>query len=470
MSAAPLLAPPAGPPSVAAAWSVAPPAAPGVHLGEVLAALSRALDLTEGQPAGHTLRSCAIAMRLADALALDEGRREALYYAMLLKDAGCSSNAARMAALFGADDRWVKPRMKAVDWHRRVRLAVATLRTVGRGLPLRERWRHVVGITQTPDMTRELMLVRCERGAAIARGLGFGDEVAEAIRCLDEHWCGAGYPDGLAGTAIPLLARIANLAQAVETVHAEHGLAAALRVARRRRGTWFDPALVDVLHRALGRDRAWWRALGAGVVEDEVAAGVPPGRTRGVADAELDAVAAAFAEIIDAKSPFTYRHSFNVADWARRILATLGDDAEAQRRLHRAGLLHDVGKLGVSNRILDKNGPLTPEERTEVARHPLYTWDILARVGAFRDFAWTAATHHEKLDGSGYPWGLSAPELDRPARVLAVADIWEALTADRPYRAGMPPERALAILEKERGTGLCPDAVDALTVCVTRDA
>ena len=442
---------------------------PVVSLAELLGAFSYALDITEGQPAGHTLRSCAIAMRLADLLGLEAPRREALYYAMLLKDAGCSSNAARMAALFGADDRWVKPRMKAVDWHRRARLAAATLRTVGRGLPLRERWRHVVGLARTPDVTRDLMLVRCERGAAIARGLGFGDETASAIRCLDEHWNGAGYPDGLQGEAIPLLARIANLAQAVETVHATHGLRAALRMARQRRGSWFDPRLVALLG-TLARERVWWQALRAGAMEERVAADAPRGGAHVVGEGELDAVASAFAEIIDAKSPFTYRHSLNVADWARRIHATLGAGGAEQRRIHRAGLLHDVGKLGVSNRILDKNGPLTPAERGEVARHPLFTWDILSRVGAFRDFAWTAATHHEKLDGSGYPWGLTATELDQPARVLAVADIWEALTADRPYRAGMPVEKALGILEKERGTGLCPEAVDALHECVTRES
>ncbi len=144
----------------------------------------------------------------------------------------------------------------------------------------------------------------------------------------------------------------------------------------------------------------------------------------------------------------------------------MGFDAETLRRTRRAGLLHDIGKVGVSNRILDKNGPLADDERAAVQSHPLYTWEILGKVSAFSSFARQASTHHEKLDGTGYPWKLRGDELDAPSRALVVADIYEALTADRPYRAGMPVEKALGILDKERGTKLDPAMVDALAECV----
>ena len=116
----------------------------GVSLSEVLSALSYALDLTEGAPAGHTMRSCLIGMRLAEEAGIGPAERSALYYAILLKDAGCSSNAGRMAALFGSDDQWVKPRMKMVDWHQRVRLAVTTAMTVGHGRPIVDRVRQFI--------------------------------------------------------------------------------------------------------------------------------------------------------------------------------------------------------------------------------------------------------------------------------------------------------------------------------------
>jgi putative nucleotidyltransferase with HDIG domain len=426
----------------------------------VLSALSYALDLTEGAPAGHTMRTCLIGMRLAQEAGLGAMEQSALYYAILLKDAGCSSNAGRMAALFGSDDRWVKPRMKLVDWHDRMSLALKTALTVGQGRSLSIRVRQFMAIARTQDMTRDLILIRCDRGAAIARQLGFPDDTADAIRSLDEHWCGLGYARGLSGSDIPLLARIANLAQTVEAFFTQGGPRAALRVARKRSGTWFDPSLVRLVQ-GWRRDRDWWTLL-RGDVTDAVVAAEPSDRVMNVDEEGLDAVCRAFADIIDAKSPFTFRHSTRVADVAREVARQCGLDAAEQRRIYRAGLLHDIGKLGVSNNILDKNGPMTAEERTLMEAHPRFTLEILDRVSAFRRFAWTASLHHEKLDGSGYPFGKRAEELDLPARILVVSDIYDALTSDRPYRAGMHEAQATSILERERGTKLCPVALDAL--------
>ena len=432
-----------------------------VKLSEVLAALSRALDLTEGQPMGHSVRTCMIGMRLGVELGLDEATRTALYYGLLLKDAGCSSNAARMSAIFGADDQFVKSNMKLVDWHKRVRLAVQTARTVGKGQSLPKRIAYFLGIARTPDMTREIIQTRCDRGAEIALGLGFPAATAGAIRSLDEHWNGGGYPKGIGGEEIPLLARIANLAQVTDVFVRAKGVKQALGVARARSGAWFDPQLVRRLC-AWERDRAWWARLDDPELANEVIGIEPGAHTLRLGEEGLDTVARAFADIIDAKSPYTFRHSSNVAAFAVGIGEQVGIDETGSRRLRRAGLLHDIGKLGISSRILDKPDKLTAEERTEIERHPLYTWEILARVGAFSDFAWMAALHHEKLDGSGYPWRIDAKGLDREARILAVADIYEALVADRPYRAGMTPDVALGIIRREAGAKLCIDAVGGL--------
>ncbi|HET7320872.1 MAG TPA: HD domain-containing phosphohydrolase [Longimicrobiaceae bacterium] len=436
-----------------------------VSLSQLLSALSHALDLTEGQPPGHTLRSCAIGMRIGEAIGLDSDERSALYYALLLKDAGCSSNAERFASLFGAADQKVKYRMKFGDWHHRLRLAVRTARTVGVGRSLPTRVRHFLQIAGTQEMTRNLIRIRCDRGAGIALHLGFPAATADAIRNLDEHWCGLGYPEGRHGEAIPLLARIANLAQCVEIFHTRDGSRRALRIAKTRSGTWFDPQLVDVLL-DWERDRDWWAELRGPEILERVVAAEPHDRRRTVDDAGLDAVASAFADIVDAKSPFTFRHSTNVALYAVAIAEELGMSAAERRRLFRAGLLHDIGKLGISSGILEKRGPLTPEERREMEAHPLYSWQILSRVDAFREFARMASLHHEKLDGSGYPWGVTGEDLDPAARILCVADIYEALTADRPYRAGMTPAAALAIIHKDSGPRLCADSVAGLDAWV----
>ncbi|MGQ0643683.1 MAG: HD-GYP domain-containing protein [Gemmatimonadaceae bacterium] len=436
-----------------------------VATSEVLAALSRALDLTEGQPLGHSVRACVIGMRLGQTIALSEAELAALYYALLLKDAGCSSNAARMAALYGSDDQAIKPRLKIVDWDDRMRVAIETWRNTGLNASLWSRVNYFLGIAREENVAKEIIAARCERGADIARRLGFPESTVRAIHSLDEHWNGKGYPDGKRGDEIPLLSRILNVAQTIEVFLARDGVDAAVEVLLDRRGRWFDPVLVDhVLE--WKRDCEWWQSLHKPNVEANVLALEPGRRARTLDESGLDEVAQAFADIIDAKSPFTYRHSSNVAMYACAIGERTGFDPETLRRTRRAGLLHDIGKVGISNRILDKNGPLTADERSTIQRHPEYTWEILSRVTAFASFARQASLHHEKLDGTGYPWRVGSDELDPMARALVVADIYEALTADRPYRAGMQSEEALRIIERERGAKLDASAIDALAAAV----
>jgi putative nucleotidyltransferase with HDIG domain len=217
----------------------------------------------------------------------------------------------------------------------------------------------------------------------------------------------------------------------------------------------------------LARDGDWVTSIDSPGLRGRAGKMEPPDRVRVVGTGGLDTVAEAFAEIIDAKSPYTYRHSANVAALARGVGRQMGVGELEERRLVRAGLLHDIGKLGVSNRILDKPGPLTDEERTVVERHPLYTREILERVSAFENLIETAAYHHERLDGSGYPWRLAGAQLDGPARILAVADVYEALTADRPYREPLTPDAALTLMARDCGTRLCAGALDALEASVS---
>jgi putative nucleotidyltransferase with HDIG domain len=444
------------------------PRATEVRLAEVISALTYALDLTEGQRPGHTLRTTLIAMRLGREMALDADTMGALYYASLLKDAGCSSNAARMAALFGTDDQSVKRDMRLVDWHDRWRLAMRTARNCGVGRNPIARIQHFLRIAGTPEMTREIIQARCERGAQIAVALGFPGATSEAIAHVDEHWCGLGHPVGLAGHDIPVLSRVLLLAQTVEAYWMENGIAAALDMARKRRGRWFDPAMVDVVL-SWKRDAKWWEHLADYAALDDAVVVLEPGGTPIVAtDERLDAISYAFAAVIDAKTPFTYRHSTNVARYAVGIATSMGANADVARDVLRAGLLHDIGKLGVSNRILDKPGRLTDEERDEVKKHPLWTLQILERVSAFQHFAVSSARHHERIDGKGYPWGVGAVDLDFTARVLAASDVYEALTADRPYRAGMELPKVLGIMRSDSGTAFDPAVFEATEALADR--
>jgi putative nucleotidyltransferase with HDIG domain len=173
--------------------------------------------------------------------------------------------------------------------------------------------------------------------------------------------------------------------------------------------------------------------------------------------------------VIDAKSPYTSGHSTRVAQFATMIGEQMGVPAVRRRWLHRAALLHDIGKLGVSNTILDKPGKLDTAEWEIMRTHASHTQEILGRVGALNDLAPVAAAHHERLDGRGYPLGLSDVQISRETRIITICDFYDALTAERPYRSAMPTDEALAIIGAEVGSAIDSDCFDALLTVVPRD-
>ena len=429
-----------------------------IRLSELVSALSHALDVTGGQPMGHAERTCLIGQRLADAAGLTSAQRSSLFYALLLKDAGCSTTAAHIATTFGNDDQQVKRESRLIDAHRPSTALGYLRRNVAPGAPLRQRARHLRAVVaMSHGGVDELERMRCERGADIARAIGLDEDAATAIAQLFEHWDGHGHPGDRQGEEIAPLARIACLSQTMEFFWQQGGAAAACDVARSRRGTWFDPALVDTVD-ALEHDVAFWASLEAPDVE----AVEPADRVERADDARLDRVAEAFAGIVDAKSPYTARHCAGVAEIAEGIASSMGLDEPTRRLLRRAALLHDVGKLGVSNLILDKRGPLTDVEWGAVRRHPRLSLVILRAVPALADVARLSSTHHERLDGSGYPYGLIASELKLPDRILQVADVADALTSERPYREALAPDEVLAIMRYDAGKRLDADAFAAL--------
>ncbi len=434
-----------------------PPNVASIQLSGVIGALSYALDIASGEASGHAVRSCLIGMRLAEELDIPADERSDLFYALLLKDAGCSSNASRLSAIFATDDRAAKADLKRTDWSTRRSSLLWSFRVAASGDGLRRRLRVLRAVKDESNVAQQFLETRCDRGAEIARMLFLSEETAVAIRSLDEHWDGRGMPDGLTGEEIPRAARIVCLAQTVELFHAAGGIRAARKVARHRRGRWFDPELVDAFLRFCD-DSAFWAALDA----PDVSQVEPPGLALAGDEDRLDRIAEAFARVIDAKSPFTASHSQRVAEIADAIAGVLGFDADERRTLRRAALLHDIGKLAISNRILDKPGKLTDEEFRIIQTHPVHTLHILQRAPCFAEFADLAANHHEKLDGSGYPRALTGDDLDLPMRILAVADIYEALTAERPYRDSLAPAEALAIIDRDTPQRLDGDVRRAL--------
>ncbi len=439
-----------------------------IRMSEVISAMSYALDIVEGQPEGHAVRSCLLGMRLAQEIKLPAEQQSALFYALLLKDLGCASNAAKICYLFGADDHGVKQDFKTTNWQNIVETAKYVMRNVSPTGSLWDKFRHFAHLVATSVSTgKQLVKIRCERGAAIARQLDMPDETVQAIRNLDEHWNGKGHPDGLRKHDIPLLARILGISQTFEVYLRRDGLEAAMQIARERSGKWFDPQLVKAM-KSVYKDTAFWAQVNDDVPRRHLNQYEPEDRVLTADDSMLDRICVAFSQVIDAKSPWTACHSQGVSDISVGIATELGMTPYEIRRIKRAGLLHDVGKLGVSNRILDKPGKLTDEEFAELKLHPAQTLRILERVKCFADFAEIAAKHHERLDGKGYFRGLDASQLCTSSRILTVADMYEALAAKRPYRKDMSEGQVHEILGKNLGTGIDPRVYEALCSFLNR--
>ncbi|MEO7277972.1 MAG: HD domain-containing phosphohydrolase [Sphingomicrobium sp.] len=441
---------------------IKPPSAQStVSLADLIGAFSYALDITEGQPAGHCIRSCYIGSRIGKALGLSPRERHDLYYTLLLKDLGCSSNAARICELYEADDRAFKQGYKTAGTNLAATLHFIFSRTAS-GSSFGRRVKAVGHILRNGDeIAQELILARCTRGADIARTLRFSDSVCEGIYRLDEHWDGSGRPGRLSGDSIPIYARIALLAQIADVFHGHAGRDAAVDEVARRAGSWLDPALAAIFTQ-LAADQNFWLDVESPMIDTRLVALAPAEERVPVDDDFLDSIAAAFGTVIDAKSPFTAGHSQRVAHLARSIAHEMGMDERRQRALWRAALLHDVGKLGISNAILDKPTSLNAREWVEMRSHADHTRAILGRIGAMAELADLAASHHERLDGTGYPLGLDDVLIRRETRIITVCDFFDALTADRPYRGAMTVEDALAVMDKEVGAAIDADCFAAL--------
>ena len=378
-------------------------------MSEVISALSFALDLTEGQPQGHAIRSCVIGMRLADESRWDDESRSSLFYALLLKDAGCSSNAARSAGLFQGGRPSPEGRgVKTVDWDEvlgQPDLGGAHRRAV-KGSPV-ARAAALVKLGLKQGTAREIFEMRCERGAEIAPRARLLRETPSATETLDEHWDGRGRPHGLVWRGDPAPRPHLCLAQTVEVFARPVGREAAYALGARPERKLVRPGAGQRARRV----RARRRLLGGS--PSDVAELVPSSsRTDRLVDSSTTTPSTASPErspAVDRREVAVHGQALGACrrDRRSRSARCSASPARVCDRLRHAGLLHDIGKLGVSNLILDKPGQLTPEERRRVEQHPTYSREFLARVEPFRHLADDAAAHTRSWTESGYPLGLA---------------------------------------------------------------
>lgn len=430
-----------------------------LRVAELIAALSLATDLGTGQPMEHALRVCLLAVELGGELGLDEQERCDVYYVALLRAVGCVADAHQVAARFG-DELVANAHISLMDTAQPGDVLDLLLRHVGEEQPALRRARMIVAaLAAGPDERNAILAAHCEVAERLALRLGMRDAVAHAITQVYERWDGKGSPGHMRGGAITRAARIVTIARDAELFHRLDGVEGATHVIRQRAGTLYDPAIAEcfcrkapMLLRVLDTDDAWGAALDT-----------EPGPRPTLTQAARETATRAIADFVDLKSPFTGGHSSGVALLAAAAGERLGLSEQEVSVLRQAGYVHDMGRVGISTGIWDKPGPLSAGEWERVRLHPYYTERVLARPRAIAPIAAVAALHHERLDGSGYYRGIPAALLSQPARVLAAADVYHALTERRPHRPAYIPEAAADHLQAEARAGrLDADAVNAV--------
>lgn len=425
------------------------PATGPLRLAELVAALSLATDLGTGQPLEHALRTCLLSLELSRRSGVGADRLADVYYLSLLRFVGCTADASETAAMAGGDDIALIAEMSPAFMGSPSEQLRVVARSAGAGLPLPRRVGKLASALADTKGAERSISAHCEAARLLSSRLGVSEGVNAALGSAFERWDGKGIPGRAAGEGVPAPVRVVVVARDADLWSRLAGADAAAELIRRRSGRAYDPTVAaafaddaqDLLEAARAAD-AWQAALDA-----------EPAPWVRLADDRLEEALGAFADFADLKSPWLRGHSPGVAALAARAAAAAGlgeADIEAVRL---AGLVHDLGRVGVANGVWDHPGPLTSDGWERARLHPYLTERILSRSRRLAPLARLAGCHHERVDGSGYHRGARAGELSAPERLLAVADAYHALVEDRPHRPARPPEAACAQLRRAAGDG-----------------
>ena len=436
-----------------------PPRSPAqVTLAELVATLSLASDLGMGRPMERVLRQTVVAMRLGRAAGMDPATCSSAYYTSLLAWVGCATETSDMATLFG-DETQVYADTRDEDLGG-LTMAAFVVRHLGRGRSGLRRIGMIGSFLATAGRSvQQVMLTHCRAASDFAQWLELGPQVCEPLLQAFERWDGRGVPGAAGAEALAPAIRLVQLADLVEAYHHSGGPEAALRIARERRGTQFDPALVDCFcehHLEILDGLAQLSAWDAVIAHDPLLGAA-------LSEAALDRALEAFADFTDLKSPLRLGHSRGVAELTARAGATIGLPAEDVIMLRRAALVHDLGMIGVPSSVWEEPGEWSISQRERARTHPYLTERMLARTPLLAEIGHCAALHHERLDGSGYPHGLRGGAIPLPARILAAADVSHAPRQPRPPRLAFDARDAEATVRAEARAGrLDGDAVEAV--------
>ena len=431
----------------------------GLRLAELLAALSLATDLAHQVPAESALKDALLSVAFARHLGLQGSDLSDVYYLALLYHLGCTVVAEEHGRVAGGDDGSLRRALSEPDYTDRMQVLRLVVTEVGNALPALDRVKAVATFMTTG---RAYMLSAhnaiCEASGRMADRLGAGPRVSKALLEVFARWDGKVFPLPPA-EGVSLIARITHLVHVAQVHAIAGGPTAAARVVRKRRGGEFDPKLADVfspicseLFRQLPDGSVWEQALEA-----------EPQPHRLVPQSHLEEVTLTIADFTDIKSPLTLGHSRRVGKLAEAAGASLGLDTKDLEPLRHSGYVHDLGNVSVPQRVWMKDGPLNRPEQEAVRLHPYHTERILSASRSLRPHGALAGAHHERQDGSGYHRGVGAASLPLAARILAAAEVYQALLEERSWRPGFEEAAAAGMLVEQANSGkLDRGAVDAI--------
>lgn len=409
----------------------------GLRLIELLASLSLATDLGTGQPLGHGLRTSLIAVDIARHMGLDTETVRSVQQVSLLRFLGCTADAHETAQVTGGNEIGFNASMAPVLYGSSTQLFGRLIQNLGRGEPLPKRAAVTLAALREGNSG---LAAHCEVAAMLASRLGLHGRVIDALRAAYERWDGKGAPAGLAGEDIPIESRVAIVARDVDIFASM--TVDVIAVLRGRSGKGYDPSVVDAIAgtNATVPEADWDEVLAA---EPEPVAYVH----------DLDQALSVLGEFVDLKSPYTRGHSARVADLAHDAALDAGLEETVAADLRRAGLIHDLGRVGIENGVWDKPGALATDEWEKVRLHPYLTQRVLSRCAGLAGLSTLASSHHERTDGSGYHTGAVGERLPFEAKLLAAADVMAALAEPRPNRDAMTLDVAADVIRGEVSDG-----------------
>jgi HD-GYP domain-containing protein (c-di-GMP phosphodiesterase class II) len=429
-----------------------------VRTAELIAALCLATDLGMGFPFEHGLHTTLIAMRLANKLGIDRQSASQTYYACLLSHASCTTEAHVAAEVFGGS---LTTKFNPVMYGSVREGFTGMLRALpDPGSPALVRAVQTARrLPRTARMMRPALTAACEVAGRLAEQLGAPPPVPGLLAHLTERWDGKGPLRRAKGEQIPLPMRIVHVATDAAFQRLVGGVEHAVRLMRERADHAFDPEVAACVVEE-GREIL---ALDEGASAWEAVLALEPPPPLVLEPEAIDRALAAMGNFADLVSPYLAGHAAGVAELAVGAAQHCGIDAVGVTAIRRAGLVHDLGRVAVHPRIWQKPGPLSADDWEQVRLHPYQTERVLSRSGFLAALAPIAGVHHERLDGSGYHRGCVGAALPMPARVLAAADAYHAMTEPRPRRQALAPEQAATTLGQEASPGrLDPDAVAAV--------